>query len=457
MSVGWLQAWNQAYPGAAQHLQNAGAQPRLTRQPNPAWGLALAAVGVAGAGAGYAAWRSHQMWKACAPSTDLIPDGWLTATGKLNPIAQQAVVQLFPILYEVEEIKGARELAWAAVRKLAGSDECPEDPPLLLVGRMRTVMSTATDMASEFVNAMERVGNPMTANKERFKNGACFPGVETAIGLDPGTYGTRQYNPHAQDNPMMPIFRRATNNYRSHPDYQRSRGWVRRRNQAGTIGPALGLSPFVYGQPGPWAPPLALQPHFPANNPGPDARGAVSRLGNPTYRERKRTNPPTAIDFRPSQDSPWIPSPGYGTGEYGRQYAPNRTPFPGLPQNAPAVPPNMLVGPTNTIVVGARAEPIQDDVSVGSKSARLARNMWGAMASCSGGKKTCGKSLDFRDPSSMMSHAQGGRQPNPQPAYPQQAPYVPYYPAQMPVAVAGRGGGTRLFSSRWNTAFGGGA
>lgn len=217
---------------------------------------------------------------------------------------------------------------------------------------------------------------------------------------------------------MMPIFRRQANNYRSHPDFQRSRG-VRRSNQVGTIGPALGLSPFVYGQPGPWAPPLALQPHFPANNPH---RAAGSRLGNPTYRERPRTNPP-----------------------------------PGLPQNAPAVPPNMLVGPTDTIVVGARAEHSQDDVSVGSKSARLARNMWGGMASCSGGNKTCGKALDFRDPSSMAAHAQGGRQPNPQPAYPQQAPYVPYYPAQMPVAVAGRGGGTRLFNSRWNTAFGGGA
>lgn len=40
---------------------------------------------------------------------------------------------------------------------------------------------------------------------------------------------------------------------------------ARQGNFLGALGPALGLSPYVYGQPTPWSPPLALQPHFQAN------------------------------------------------------------------------------------------------------------------------------------------------------------------------------------------------
>lgn len=43
-------------------------------------------------------------------------------------------------------------------------------------------------------------------------------------------------------------------------------------------------------------------------------------------------------------------------------------------------------------------------VSVAGRAERLARNMWGAMATCGGGGKTCGKSLDFRDPRALAAH-----------------------------------------------------
>lgn len=45
------------------------------------------------------------------------------------------------------------------------------------------------------------------------------------------------------------------------------------------------------------------------------------------------------------QASPWPPSAGYGTGQYGSQYSPNNDLNPGLPQNAPWVPPQALVNP----------------------------------------------------------------------------------------------------------------
>ncbi len=245
---------------------------------------------------------------------------------------------------------------------------------------------------------------------------------------------------------------------------------------AGTIGPALGLSPMVYGQAGPWDVPLGMKPYLggysqnPRNcernclrdagcqqhidpfsgtekwkcpdaissekaqacirgcvtarppAPQPSARpgmlATVPRAGSPMGAHAGRAaslrslNPPTAIDFRgPQPGAAWWPTMGYGTGQFGRQYSPNRQPFPGLPTNAPYVPPNMLVGPTDTIVVGARRPQIppadDDNVSVGGKAARLARNIWGSVASCSGSKKTCGKSLDFRDPATMGNHAYG--------------------------------------------------
>lgn len=49
------------------------------------------------------------------------------------------------------------------------------------------------------------------------------------------------------------------------------------------------------------------------------------------------------------QTSPYPPSAGYGTGQYGFQYGPNRDIFPGLPQNAPWVHPAGLVNPYQVI------------------------------------------------------------------------------------------------------------
>lgn len=49
------------------------------------------------------------------------------------------------------------------------------------------------------------------------------------------------------------------------------------------------------------------------------------------------------------QTSPYPPSAGYGTGQYGFQYGPNRDIMPGLPQNAPWVNPAGLVNPYQVI------------------------------------------------------------------------------------------------------------
>lgn len=49
------------------------------------------------------------------------------------------------------------------------------------------------------------------------------------------------------------------------------------------------------------------------------------------------------------QASPWPPSGGYGTGQYGSQYGPNNDLNPGLPQNAPWVPPQAMVNPYQVI------------------------------------------------------------------------------------------------------------
>lgn len=481
VSVGWMQAWNQVYPGAAQYLQNAGAiatqpptvmgaaKPRFSRQSNPAWDLAILGGVAAASGVGYVAWRSHELHKACAPPDELVPGGeWLTADGSLDPLAEQVASSLFATLYETEGIRSARKMAWAVVQKLAASDDCPspDNAPRVLVGKMRTVIKALEGRARDFLSLQGRVGNP------REKNAGCYPGVEAAIGLDPAFYGywpgydyyfppgsaasqtcpsnqrmcldatgethcrptcrpgerelpvarTGDYRPMRQPNGRIGIgisrqnrlqdrmrqelqdleLWRQQNNYRAHPSWPLKHPAIGTRmpNQPGAIAVALGIPPTHYGQPGPWSPPLAYQPHFPANNPmssrGQHPGSAVSLRNH---------NPPTAL-MPAGPGAAWAPSTGYGTGQYGMQYAPNRTPYPGLPQNAPWVSPRDLVGPTDTIVVGQRQD---DEVAVGGRAARAARNMWGAMASCSGGKKTCGKSLDFRDPQAMAAHR------NPQP------------------------------------------
>lgn len=48
------------------------------------------------------------------------------------------------------------------------------------------------------------------------------------------------------------------------------------------------------------------------------------------------------------QATPWPPG-GWGSGQYGSQYGPNNDLSPGLPQNAPWVPGNMLVNPCQVI------------------------------------------------------------------------------------------------------------
>lgn len=455
-SVGWLQAWNQAYPGALQHLQNAGAlpgaaQPRLTREPNPAWGLAMGTAAAAGVGTGYVWWRSRQLEKDCAPQVELLGESsWLTEGGKLQPMAEQAIAQVFPLFYGSEGITGARELAWAAIKHLSTNGDCPDpsEAPRLLLGNMHKVVKQATALAQTFIDQAKRVANP------RQPNAACYPGVEAAFGLPPARAlnGRIGLGMARQARAMERAREEATlqaNNYRQHPAWARQ---PRHPNQPGAIAVALGIPPTHYGQPGPWAPPLAYQPHFPANNPG----GHAGRAASP-----RQPNPPTALEGVHA-GAAWQPSSGYGTGPYGVQYAPNQAPFPGLPQNAPAVPPQDLVGPTQTIVVGARrrrkpkpkhsaaraalgaagglvgsalAGPPgaiagaaigaaagarlhqrhanRKRVSVGNRASRLARNMWGAMASCGGGKKTCGKALDFRSPAAMASHAQGAPAPGP--------------------------------------------
>jgi len=47
--------------------------------------------------------------------------------------------------------------------------------------------------------------------------------------------------------------------------------------------------------------------------------------------------------------SPWQPTGGYGTGQYGSQWGPNNPLDPGMPQNAPNVPASQLVGPNQVL------------------------------------------------------------------------------------------------------------
>lgn len=401
-------------------------------QSNPS-ALGWAAIGLGAAvvaSFGYAAYRSQQAWEACQPDPQLVPEGtWFDEAGNLANGAVDALLSAFSAVVEAfsSEDFDALKLAQAAIDKVAADPERCKIPGVAF-GQLAQLKRRVTELAEEWLAVV---------------------------------YGTaRSNNPGRIPAGLSPKGARGANQ--------------------GSIGPALGLSPYVYGQPGPWAPPLALQPHFPANNP----LHAVPRSGSPMGRHPGRAaslrslNPPTTIDWRESGHSAWWPSPEYGTGQYGAQYAPNPAAGPSLPQNAPWVPPEMLVGPTQTIVVGGASRPdeiafrpslphnapaahpthfqshapwwqggvepygtgqngrqystersrfrtlaqrapevpdVMVDatgggvVSVAGQAARLARNLWGSMASCSGGNKTCGKSLDFRDPTSMLQHQARGQ------------------------------------------------
>lgn len=219
---------------------------------------------------------------------------------------------------------------------------------------------------------------------------SCYTGVGPAIGLSPAVYG----QPAAGALPNYGPPRARTPN----------RNWARARVKnfqggVGAIGPAIGLSPLVYGVPFPGYPSLADQPRVgvsPAEaqqwkevyavqmrdrgvvgNPLPDwcpssittkikgskwcydpktggwicaessgsCDGKEDRPGlgrivaparpRPGRRSRgrllrraraRRRNPGDC----PQQVSPWYPTAGYGTGQYGSQYGPNQNPLAGI-------------------------------------------------------------------------------------------------------------------------------
>lgn len=71
------------------------------------------------------------------------------------------------------------------------------------------------------------------------------------------------------------------------------------------------------------------------------AQQQVRNLGSQAYDQSTGACAP--------QTSPYPPSSGYGTGQYGFQYGPNRDIFPGLPQNAPWINAAGLVNPYQVI------------------------------------------------------------------------------------------------------------
>jgi hypothetical protein len=69
------------------------------------------------------------------------------------------------------------------------------------------------------------------------------------------------------------------------------------------------------------------------------------------------------------QNSPYPPSAGYGTGQYGAQYGPNANFDPSLPQNAPWVHPAALVNPYQ--VIQSNYVPLGVDMSVTADGAAV--------------------------------------------------------------------------------------
>lgn len=202
---------------------------------------------------------------------------------------------------------------------------------------------------------------------------SCYPGLAQAIGLAPGVYG-------------QPAAGTVVANYGAPRPRLPGARWRRASNfqgGVGAIGPAIGLSPLVYGVPFPGYPSLGQQQKVGVSPAEAEQwkqvyaaqmrdRGVVAnprpRDCETTYNERGiRTTccwtgpnervcetsddrldaelaaqgwtrreirvPPRPRRARRrrngcAQESPWMPTAGYGTGQYGSQYGPNANPAP---------------------------------------------------------------------------------------------------------------------------------
>lgn len=125
---------------------------------------------------------------------------------------------------------------------------------------------------------------------------SCYTGVAQAVGLDPAVYGSG-----------APRARLANQSGSRARNFQ---GGV------GAIGPAIGLSPMVYGIPFPGYPSLAEQQKVGVTQ-------AESEQWREVYAAQLRDR---GVVANPTQESPWPPTAGYGTGQYGSQYGPNQNP-----------------------------------------------------------------------------------------------------------------------------------